>query len=430
MTTTDDLSALHKPLLALDQDALRCPHLQFGPLREATPVHFVPELGMAMVTRYDDVLEAVRNPEVYSSQMPTGPEFMQNMMQAVMEIVQERPEIAALMGRSDGSFTQAVLLSADPPVHSRQRKLVNRAFGPKRVASMEAGIEEITNDLIDAFIADGKVEFVKQFGVPLPLTVIADALGVPREHMPQFKKWSDDFVVAIGNNHLTKDQVADMLTSQADFAAYFAKKIEERRVEPHDDLITDVVHSVVDDEELTVGEMLGMFSQFLVAGNETTTKLLASGMKLLLDNPDQMKLVRDDPSLIPNLVEEVLRLEAPVQGLFRIPQVDVEIGGVPIKAGTPLMMVYASANRDPSLFPEPDRLDVTRDNSKLHLGFGQGPHYCLGATLARAEGRIGFETLLRRLDNIRFAPENTFEYEESYVLHGLKQLHLTFEATG
>jgi cytochrome P450 len=428
MTTTDDLSAAHRALIDLDPDALRCPHAHFETLRDATPVHFIPELGMAMVTRYDDVLEAVRNPEVFSSAMPTGPQMMQSLMQAVMEVVQEQPEVAAMYGQAAGATAQSVLLNADPPIHSRQRRLVNRAFGPRRVAAMEPAIEALANDLVDAFIDEGRVELVRQFAVPLPLTVIADALGVPRDDLPMFKRWSDDFVVAIGNHKLSKDRIAEMLRSQAAFATYFAAKIEERKADPHDDLISDVVHSELDGEELTAGEMLGMFSQFLVAGNETTTKLIASGMKLLLENPDQLELLRRDPSLIPNAVEEALRLEAPVQGLFRIPNIDVEIGGVPIKAGTPLMMVYASANRDESEFPDADRFDVTRENSKLHLAFGQGPHYCLGATLARAEARIGFEVLLRRLADIRFASANTFEYEESYVLHGLKELHLEFEA--
>jgi cytochrome P450 len=304
---------------------------------------------------------------------------------------------------------------------------VNRAFGPRRVAAMEDRMRAVANELVDAFVADGRVELVRQFAVGLPLTVIAEALGVPRDHLDHFKRWSDDYVVAIGNHKVTPGRLTEMMRSSSEFAAYFIEKIAERQAAPQDDLITDVVHARLDgDEPLTVNEMLWMFTQFLVAGNETTTKLLASAMLLLLRAPEQLALVREDPALIPGLVEEVLRLESPVQGLFRVARANTEIGGVAIPAGASLMMVYASGNRDASVFPDPDTLDVRRENSRLHLAFGQGPHYCIGAALARAEGRIGLEVLLERLDDIGIDPANTFEYEESYVLHGLKELHLTF----
>ena len=428
MSATPPEVAAHEPIMELDPEAIACPYPHFARMREESPIHHVPELGFAMVTRYKDVLEIARKPEVFSSRMPTGPAMMKSMMEGLMEAVQQSPDLMEVMSKSPIAAPQPVLLMADPPLHTRQRGLVARAFAPKRVAGMDDGIRDIAEALVDEFIDDGHVELVTQFGVKLPLIVIADALGVPRDELPTFKLWSDDFVVAIGNHKLSTERLVQMMKSQAAFADYFREKIAERRAEPRDDLISDIVHARLDDgEELSEEEMLGMFSQFLVAGNETTTKMLASGMRLLIDHPDQLELVRSDSSLLPALVDEVLRMESPVQGLFRTANVDTEIGGVAIEAGTHLMLVYASGNRDEAVFEDADRFDVTRANSKVHLAFGQGPHFCIGAALARAEGRIGFEVLLRRLSNIRYAEGNTFEYEESYVLHGLKELHLEFD---
>jgi cytochrome P450 len=211
------------------------------------------------------------------------------------------------------------------------------------------------------------------------------------------------------------------------FFEYMQGKVDQRRVEPKADLITDVVEARLDGEPLRDDEMLAMFSQFMVAGNETTTKLIASSVRILCEQPELMERLRDDPSLIPGYVEEALRLEAPVQGLYRMATTDTEVGGVPIAAGSHLMVVYAAGNRDDKTFASPEAADPTRTNAMKHLAFGHGEHYCLGAALARAEGRIAIETLLERLDDIRIAvPVESLEYEPSYVLHGLKQLRLTF----
>ena len=427
MTSLSSGEALgHRAIIDLEPEALRCPYPHFAAMRAEGPLHHVPELGYFMVTRYSDIMEIVRKPDVFSSQMPTGPQVMQSMMEGLMQAVQDQPELQEVITKGAMANAQPVLLNADPPLHTRQRSLVSRAFSPKRVASMEASIREIANALVDEFIGDGKVELVSQFAVKLPLIVIADALGVPRDELPTFKRWSDDFVVAIGNHKLSPQRLADMMKSQVEFRDYFAGKIEERRAAPRDDLISDVVHAEIDGEALSEDEMLGMFAQFLVAGNETTTKMIASATVLLLDHPDQLAQVAADHGLIPNLVDEALRLESPVQGLFRTAVVDTEVGGVAVPAGTPLMLVYASGNRDDGVFADPDRFDVTRPNAKTHLAFSQGPHYCVGAALARAEGRVAMEVLLTRLDGLAYAPEHDFEYEESYVLRGLKRLDLTF----
>jgi cytochrome P450 len=228
---------------------------------------------------------------------------------------------------------------------------------------------------------------------------------------------------------MDKDQLRSLLVSQDEFFAYFGARIEERRATPRDDLISDVVHATLDGRSLEDHEMLGMFTQFLVAGNETTTKLIASGVRLLLEQPALLASLRHDPSGLAGFVEEVLRVEPPVQGLYRTATTDTEVGGVPIPAGAHLLLLYAAGNRDEERFAVPDAVDPARANAMQHLAFGRGEHYCLGAALARAEGRIGLEVLLQRLADLRLAPgvvPDQLEYEPSYVLHGLRRLPLAF----
>ena len=422
MTVTDD----YRAIFDLDPEAVRCPYPAFEKLRAEAPVQYVEETGVYLVSRYADVMQIVRNPEVFSSRMPTGPHAVKELTRIIGELVEEDPSIAALVtsGRMVGN--SPVLLGADPPDHPRQRMLVNRAFSPPRVRQIEGPIRAICEQLVDSFIADGHVELVRQFAVPLPLTVIAGALGVPDDDLDTFKRWSDDLVVLVGNHRPPKARIADYMHTRDEFARYFTTKVEERRLDPQDDLISDIVQARVDGEALTLDEMLGMFSQFLVAGNETTTKHITATMLMLVEHPETMAQVRADLSLVPNLVEESLRLDTPVQGLYRTANVDTEVGGVAIPAGSHVMVMYASANRDERQFVDPGRFDVCRANAKTHLAFSQGPHFCLGAALARSESRIAIETLLSRLDDITLAPGNRFEYEPTYVLHGLRELHLQF----
>jgi cytochrome P450 len=420
-----------EPLLSLDPEAVARPQTCLRPLREESPVVWDDTLGCFVVTSYDDVLEVLRNAGVFSSRMPTGPVVTNQTMAMLQEILIEDEGIRTLLAEGIPVGLTQVLLNADPPAHDRQRGLVNRAFTPRRVKAMEDDIRRVADRLIDRFAGRGSCEFISEFAVGLPLTVIAGALGVPDGDLPTFKRWSDDFVVAIGNHLLSKERLAAMLRSQVEFAAYFRQKIEERRADPRDDLISDVVTAQVEGAEpLTELEMLGMFSQFLVAGNETTTKLLGSTMLLLLNDPEMHARVRADRAQIPELVEEALRLEAPVQGLFRVADRETTLGGVRIPPGSSLWLHYASANRDDAQFADADLIVLNRENARAHLSFGQGVHYCLGAALSRAEARIGFEAVFDRLEDIALAPGARLEYEASYVLHGLKELPLTFRSAG
>jgi cytochrome P450 len=419
-----------RAVFELEPEAIRCPYPFYDAIRDDQGLVFIPEIDCWLVTRFDDIVHVARHPEIFSSLVPTGPVLARQQAEALMALAADEPDLIAQLVALRGSVR--VLLNADPPDHLRQRKLVNRAFTPPKVAALEPRMREIANGLVDAFAPRGSAELVSEYGVLLPLTVIAESLGVPDDDLALFKRWSDAFVAAIGNHHLSKDQLRTILVSQNEFFTYFSDKIEDRRAAPRDDLISDVVHANVDGEPLTDHEMLSMFNQFLVAGNETTTKLIASAVKILLERPALQDELRADPAAIGPFIEEVLRLEPPVQGLYRSATVDTEVGGTPISAGSHLLLVYAAGNRDGERFECPSELRPGRPQAMTHLAFGHGEHFCLGSALARAEGRIGIEVLLHRLRDIRPAPGvdlADLAYEPSYVLHGLQELRVQFSSS-
>ena len=398
-------------------EVLECPYPYYERVREEAPVHQTP-LGFWAVSRYEDVLSVVRNPEMFSS-----------LAQSNSFVTPPPPEVIEIA--KQGYPRVNTLLSNDPPSHTQFRNLVNKAFLPKRVAQLEDSIRKIANDLIDAFINDGKVDLVEQFAVGVPLTVISDALGVDRADMPKFKKWSDDSVAPL-SGMLTPERQIECAHSRIEFQKYMVDRVREREENLRDDLLSDLVQARFDSGEragegMTMPEMLDVIAQLLVAGNETTTKLIAAATLMLVENPEQMAKVRADHSLIPNLVEEALRMEAPVQMLPRFTKDDVEVGGVVIPKGSVVMAMYGCANRDGGKYPNPDMFDIERDNARTQLAFGQGPHFCVGAALARSEARIAFELLLSRLNNIALANVDTPTHRElSMTLRGLTNLHLTF----
>jgi hypothetical protein len=404
--------------ILVSPEVLECPYPFFERVRNEAPVHQTP-LGFWLVSRYDDVMAVVRDTERFSSNM-------RNSFAAPSPSV----ELRAIQAEAYPSVN--TLLTNDPPSHTQFRALVNKAFTPKRVAQLEGEIRQIANDLVDRWVDGGRVELVGEFAVGLPLTVIADALGVDRADMPAFKRWSDDSVAPL-SGMLSPERQLECARSRVEMQRYMADRCRERESDPRDDLLSDLVQARFDSgeragEQLSMPELLNVIEQLLVAGNETTTKLIAAGMLALLEHPAQMTAVRADRSLIPNLVEEALRYESPVQMLPRVAKVDVEVGGVAVPAGSILMMMYGCANRDDAKYPGAAAFDVTRDNARTHLAFGQGPHFCPGAALARSEARIAFELLFDRcadwaLDTSVDAPTHR---ELSMTLRGLSALHLTF----
>jgi cytochrome P450 len=320
----------------------------------------------------------------------------------------------------------SVLLSADPPGHGRHRRLVAHAFSPRRVAEKEDSIRAVAADLISRFPDSGAVELVSAYADPLPLVVIGRALGVADRDLAAFRRWSNGLVAVVGRPAATDEQVADYVEVLVEFTEYFSAVILDRREHPEDDLISDIAtSSLVADGQLAVGEILPMLQQFLVAGNETTAKLIASTVHLLARRPDLAGQVRADRGLIEPVVDEVLRLHSPVVGLYREATVDTQVGGCPIPQGSHLWMLYASGNRDERQFPDPDEFRLERPNVKQHLAFGHGAHYCVGATLARTEARIALNALLDRFDSLELAAEHgPVEFEPSNVLRGPRELWL------
>jgi len=385
-------------------------------LREESPVYRDPHTGIFLVNTYDAVVEAVENWEVFSNR------FAQALARGVDSIP------AQLQNEQDQGYPVVdTMLTADPPEQRRFRKLVNRAFIPRRVNGLEARVVELSNELIDGFAADGRVELQAQYAQLLPLIMIAEQLGVPREDLPRFRRWSNGFVAQLGQMADLEGQV-EAAKLIVEFQHYFAAKVEERRKEPQEDILSDIATArVADERPLDMPESLSILQQLLVAGNETTANAIAEGMFLLATNPDQLALVEADPGLVPNLVDEILRLATPTTNMWRVATRDTELCGVEIPKDSFVLVRFASANRDASHFPDPDRFDVRRENAREQLAFGVGVHFCLGAPLARKEMDVAFRTLIGRLEGWRLAEDAPApRHKPNILLRGLEALHLTF----
>ncbi|MBA3741832.1 cytochrome P450 [Sporichthya sp.] len=401
----------------LDPQLVQCPYPFYDTLRENSPVVEVPELGF-LVTRYDLVKEVVLNPEVYSSAYSTG-------FAAVGLSLNEIPESAAEILAKGDSGTKA-LLWADNPAHGRQRRLVGQAFGPKRVKQLSESIRAIGTELLDGIVDRGEVELLTEFAVPLPLMVIADALGVGRDDLDRFDRWSRAIIKPVGQL-VPEDEYIELAHQYIEFQNYFAEQIDARKIEPRDDLLSDLVQAESAGENpLTRSELYDVIVQIIVAGNETTANAIVMGMGMLLERPELLAKLRAEPALCAPFADEVLRLESPVQGLPRLVLSDTELGGVPIPKGSKVIVMFGAANRDAKAFACPADIDLERKNLKGHLAFSWGMHLCLGSSLAREEMRIAFELLLTRLADIRVAEGHEPTYKPSLMLRGVDELPLTF----
>lgn len=413
-------------VLRLEDEALRCPYAAYAHLRSGHPVAWSEHLNAWLVSRYADIREILKDPLTFSNRYASGRNSVTGLAEHIANDP-NYPEATRQQARRRLELSKSnVLLTADPPLHKRQRALVAMAFTPRRVKEMDPEFQQIVDDLIDDF-EDHAFDVMDDFAMPLPMRVIARILGVPHEMMPTFKQWTIAFTKGVGALDLPNEELIELFAHVDAFYDYFTAELATRRRSPQDDLLTDLLNARMDDEEpLTENEILQMLVQFLVAGNETTTNLIGNTVKLLLVEPNLLAETTADPSLVPRVIEESLRLESPTQGIFRLALDDVGVGGQQIAAGDMLYLMYSSGNRDEETFAQADELRPDGSRGQ-HLAFGRGEHVCLGATLARREALVAVSTLLNRVDGLALArPEEPTPYRPSFALRGPLRLPVTF----
>jgi cytochrome P450 len=315
------------------------------------------------------------------------------------------------------------LLYRDPPDHTRLRRLVSKAFTPRMVEQLRPRVQAIADALLDAVADRGEMDVISDYAFPLPITVIAELLGIPAADRDQFREWSDVLLTAIA-----PQPMGPVVIAAADsLRRYFDARFEERRRAPAEDLITGLLQADAEGDKLGKEELQGMVYVLLLAGYETTVNLIGNGTLALLEHPEQLARLRNDPFLLPSAVEELLRFCAPVMlSTVRYAAKDVALGGTVIPKGDMVFAVVGAANRDPTRFASPNALDITRTDNK-HIAFGHSLHYCLGAPLARMEGEIAFRTLLRRMPNLRLGVSpKTLTRRPNFILRGLTKLPVVF----
>ncbi|HTJ76929.1 MAG TPA: cytochrome P450 [Acidimicrobiales bacterium] len=382
------------------------PYPIYAFIREHEPVHHAPD-GSWVLTRYDHSAALLRDPRFSTNpaRLTSGPD-------------------PAAMGpiRQVGS---SLMMFLDPPDHTRLRSLVSQAFTPKMVESLRPRIQSLVDELLDAVVERGEMDVIADLAYPLPTVVICELLGVPAADREKFKSWSADASRMLDGYldqaAMDKGMVAGMYLFQ-----YFTDLVDERRRQPREDLLSAMLAAESAGDRLSHAELLSTATLLFVAGFETTMNLVGNGTLALLRNPVELARMRDDPSLVRTGVEELLRYDGPVHVTARIATQDVEVGGELVREGEQAVAILGAANRDPEQFPDPDRLDVGRTANR-HLAFGGGPHFCLGAALARLEGQIAFATMLRRLRGLELATAEP-AYRDHYVIRGLTELHVRFEA--
>jgi cytochrome P450 len=319
------------------------------------------------------------------------------------------------------------LVSNDPPNHRVYRTLVDKVFTKTRVSALEPRIDEICNDLIDQFSGRSEIDFLEAFAIKLPMTVIAEQLGISPNDMDRFKIWSDVSVEST-SPIIPTERMVEIANIMTDMQNYLALEIESVRSKPNSTLISSLANTDVDGRRLDMRELLSVIHQILVAGNETTTTALASGMRLLIELPELADTIYHDGSSVVPFVEETLRLLSPVQTLFRRAAEDIEIAGVTIPAGSLVEVRYGAANRDPEQYASPDEINLDRKNAMGHLAFGAGIHMCIGNQLARGELKLAFLALTSRLKGFRLSRgEDSYRWVSSYVVHGPAELWMNFD---
>ncbi len=381
------------------EDARRNPFPAYAQLRAHAPVLKDPSTGLWFILDYENVRRVLQDHDAFSN--------------AVSD-----PE----------ARTSRWLIFSDPPRHAVLRALISKAFTPRVVLDLEPRIRRLSRELLAPWINKGEIDLTLDYAVPLPLRVIAEMLGVPPEDWKRLRHWSDvilGLIFTVGNDPRAAAALAAFVEAYNEMDAYVASLTEERRSKPADDLFTRLVHAEIEGQRLSQNDLVGFFSLLLLAGHETTTNLIGNTALCLIDHPDQADRLKSNPALRPSAIEEVLRYRTPVQMMFRVARREVQIAGQKIPAGAMLMAVIGAANRDPRQFPDADRFDMTRDPN-AHIAFGHGIHSCIGAPLARLEGRIALDDLLE-LPRLAHAEDSRWKPREAFHVHGPATLPIRFE---
>ncbi len=367
------------------------PYPLYGELRRKDPVHRMRLIDGWVLTNYEDVDMVLRDHRRFGNE-----------------------------GRDFGYIPSISMLDLDPPAHTRIRGLVSQGFTPRSVAALEPRIRLRVDELLDALEGRDRIDLIQDFAFPLPVIVIAELLGVPPEDREQFNEWSNIAALTV-DPLLNETQVRRVRQAIEELFEYFDGVAAARRKNPQDDLVSVLANAEEDGERLSREDLLINLVLFLAAGNETTRNLIGNGTLALLRHPQQLQRLRDAPGLLDTAIDELLRYDSPVQVDGRIVRESLEIGGKKIRPGQRVLCILGAANRDPAAFPDPDTLDIGREAGN-HLAFGRGIHYCLGAPLARLEGRIAFEALLSRYQSLALAEEP--RYRDQVTLRGLEALWL------
>lgn len=410
-----------------DPEFLADPYPTYAWLRDNSPVHHLGG-GMWAVTRYDDVSHVLRHPAVYSSQLGFQDVMQGDAARGGDDHRRRRAMTDTGMGMMLQSFEELrVLIATDPPDHTRMRRLVSKPFSPRSIAALEPRIRQMCDQLVDEMLDardDGVADLWAHVSYPLPTMVIAELLGIPPERRADFKRWSDAIVngLSLGGG----GDVTQGMSGALEMFQYFAEVIADRRANPRDDLISQIIHgSEEGDDPLSPEELIAFCVLLLIAGNETTTNLLGNFFEAMHAHPDQLQRLRDDPALIKPAVEEALRYDSPVQGLWRGLREPAELDGVELAEGDRVMMLFASANRDESRFGADANLFRADRNPTDQIAFGIGIHFCLGASLARLEALVAISTLLSRTTRLERAGEPLRPL--SPVLRGVRSQPLLLE---
>jgi cytochrome P450 len=388
----------------LSPDFIRDPYPSYHRMREVDPMHMTP-LGFYVASRHADAALVLRDKRF-------GKDFVGRLIRRSGPEIMNEP-----IYRSMSHW----MLQQDPPDHTRLRGLVVSAFTARRVEDMRPRIKAIVDGLFDRVADKGKMDLVADFAYPLPVTVICDMLGIPKGDRAAFHNGARTSGRLLDPVPLTRAEIDEANAGNAASEIYFNNLFELRRREPGPDLTTQLVQAEQGGDKLTNEELTANIILLFGAGHETTVNLIGNGLLALFRNPDQLALLKANPSLIGNAIDELLRYDSSVQLTGRVALEDIEVGGITVPTGTPVLCLLGAANRDPAVYPEPDRLDITRQNVRP-MSFGGGIHFCLGAQLARIEAEVAILSLLERFPNLRLDDVANPQWRDTFVLRGLKAL--------